>query len=154
MSGGEGNSRGVDVYGAAVFALFLCCPPAPLLRAPAFFAFPTTTPASPAPPCVLLPSRERAPKGCRTRVISRARGAFSPQRGVKSHFPRSWRILPHSGKNERSRSPLSIRALRSARNGNLRHAEFLSENRSQDFPFRPTLSRAWSRMTGVGNSLK
>ena len=49
------------------------------------------------------------------RVISRARGASSASHGVKSHFPRSWRNLRHPGSDSRSRSPLSIRALRSAR---------------------------------------
>ena len=53
-------------------------------------------------------------------VISRARGAFSPQRGVKSHVPRSWRILRKHGSDSRSRSPLSIRALRSPRNARIR----------------------------------
>ena len=140
-------------YGVAVSALFLCCPPAPLLRAPAFFAFPTT-PASPAPPCVLLPLRERAPKGSRARVISRARGAFSPQRGVKSHFPRSWRNLRESGSDSRSRSPLSIRALRSARDLKPGELPTSLQNLSRVFRVWAAPPRAWSRITGVGNSLK
>ena len=53
----------------------------------------------------------------RPRVIRRARGAFFPQR---SHFPRSWRNLRLHGSDSRSRSPLSIRALRSARNARIR----------------------------------
>ena len=62
-----------------------------------------------------LRETEERPKGCRSRVISRARGASSASHGVKSHFPRSWRNLRHPGSDSRSRSPLSIRALRSAR---------------------------------------
>ena len=60
-------------------------------------------------------ARRNEPRGSCKTVISRARGASSASHGVKSHFPRSWRNLPHSGSDSRSRSPLSIRALRSAR---------------------------------------
>ena len=64
---------------------------------------------------VCLSEGEERPKGSRSRVISRTRGASSASHGVKSHFPRSWRDLRHPGSDSRSRSPLSIRALRSAR---------------------------------------
>ena len=68
------------------------------------------------------------------RVISRARGAFSPQRGVKSHFPRSWRILRRPTSDSRSRSPLSIRALRSARNARIRLVTNIVSKLTDIFP--------------------
>ena len=50
--------------------------------------------------------------------ISRAKvcgGASSASNGIKPHFPRSWRNTKKTTSDSRSRSPLSIRALRSAR---------------------------------------
>ena len=132
--GEEGNSRGVCVYGSLGSRVCLRSSLVPCLSrlpcpVPPFssfsplspFSLPSFSPLSP----FFLPSNghnvrlsegEERPKSSRGTVISRACGASSASHGVKSHFPRSWRNLPHSGSDSRSRSPLSIRALRSARN--------------------------------------
>ena len=54
--------------------------------------------------------------------------------------------------NERSRSPLSIGALRFAAIARGGRKRVVTKFASQ--PLRAALSRAWSRMTGVENSLK
>ena len=136
--GEERNSRRVCIRFSARVSVsaplsFPVCPAFPVPAVPPFSSFslpsplflPSFSPLSP----FLLPSgghnvrlsedKER-PKSSWAPVISRARGASSASHGVKSHFPRSWRNLRHSGSDSRSRSPLSIRALHSARNDPLR----------------------------------
>ena len=103
-----------------------------------------------------LPSAERrfsatAPVIARPTVISRARGAFSPQRGVKSHFPRSWRILRRPTANERSRSSLSIRAFRSARNARIRLLPNIVSKLTEFFPVQ---SRPLARLVQDDGSRK
>ena len=122
--GEEGNSRGVCVYGSLGSRVCLRSSLVPCLsRLPCpvspFSSFsPLSSPFS-LPSFVspfFLPSNGRnEPRGSCVTVISRVRGASSPSHGVKSHFPRSWRNRPRPGSDSRSRSPLSIRALRSAR---------------------------------------
>ena len=101
--------------------------------------------------CVLPFEETKAGRDCRPTVISRARGAFSPQRGVKSHVPRSWRILPRHGSDSRSRSPLLIRALRSARNERIRLVTNIVSKSTNIFPVQ---SRPLARLVQDDGSRK
>ena len=82
------------------------------------------------------------------------KSAFLPCHRVKMDIPTPRGILWEPTSDERSRSPLSIGALRSARNERIRQVAIFVRKPIADFPVRAALSRAWSRMTGGGNSLK
>ena len=100
----------------------------------------------------VLPFEEtKTGRGCRPTVISRARGAVSPLRGVKSHFPRSSRILRRPTSDSRSRSPLSIRALRSARNERIRLVTNIVSELTVIFPVQ---SRPLARLVQDDGSRK
>ena len=110
------------------------------------------------------PSSARTPSGRQKLRPARAsvfKSAFVPLYSVKMHIPKSRRILRDRSSNAISRSPLSIRTLHSARNDPLRQrtlerplATFSARKVVSFLHLRAALSRAWSRMTGVGNSLK
>ena len=93
----------------------------------------------------------KAGAGLRVRVF---KSVFLPCHRVKMDIPKPRRILEPQGSNERSRAPLSIRARHSTRNERIRQVTIFVRKPIADFPVRAALSRAWSRMTGGGNSLK
>ena len=71
----------------------------------------------------LLSLISQSPRGQAPQDFIPGRGfksAFLPCHRVKMHLPKSCGILPRSGSDFRSRSPLSIGALRSARNDRIR----------------------------------
>ena len=82
------------------------------------------------------------------------KSAFLPCHRVKMDIPKPRGILEAQGSNSISRAPLSIRALHSTRNERIRQDRIFVRKPIADFPVRAALSRAWSRMTGGGNSLK
>ena len=96
----------------------------------------------------------RHPKGGAGLHVRVLKSAFLPCHRVKMDIPKPRGILPLHGSDFRSRSPLSIRALHSTRNERVGQASTFVRKPIADFPVRAALSRAWSRMTGVGNSLK
>ena len=128
-----GNSRGVVVYGSAVR-------PAEL-------------------------STQLEPRGTYHDLLARLRGDESgkvpggrcssllllPFYIVKMHIPNSRRTLPHRSSNAISRSPLSIRALRSARNERIRLRTIFVRKSIADFPAQ---SRPLARLVQDDGSRK
>ena len=95
-------------YGSARRPVRLGPRSSPSLRS--LLIFSAAFPATPTPCCLHFPTHPPIPT--RATVY---KSAFVPLHGAKSHLPKSHRILPHPGSNERSRSPLSIGALHVAR---------------------------------------
>ena len=98
--------------------------------------------------------RDQVPKGGAGLNLGVFKSAFLPCHRVKMDIPKPRGILPLHGSDFRSRAPLSIGALHSIRNERIRQETIFVRKPIVDFPVRAALSRAWSRMTGGGNSLK
>ena len=75
----------------------------------------------------------------------------SPLHGAKSDLPKSHRILPRPGSNERSRSPLSIGALRAARGDRIRGVTNFASKTCFIFPVQ---SRPLARLVQDDGSRK